>query len=328
MSKIEWTGLTWNCVTGCNKISPGCRSCYAEVMHRRLMTLKPEKYSRPFNDGAFPYPDALAEPFERKKPTVYFLPSMSDLFHKNIPLDYIAQVWAVMFLNPHHTFQVLTKRADRLPLLDSNEFKFLFWKYCNQLHDKFIQHLESAMYFEEEQFDALPLPNVWLGTSCEDQKHADERIPFLIKTPAAIRFLSCEPLIGPINLREVKPERWNPERPPYCWIDSLDKHPIGSPDKPFIDWVIAGGESGHTARPMHPNWARSLRDQCAAAGVPFFFKQWGEWLHESQGADIYGTKGVIQIGPGNNRFKKLGKGKSGNFIDGKQHLEFPTTKPT
>jgi protein gp37 len=319
MSKIEWTGLTWNCVTGCNKISPGCRSCYAEVMHRRLMALKPEKYTRPFLDGAYPYPPALSEPFERKKPTVYFLPSMSDLFHANIPLDYIAQVWAVMFLNPHHTFQVLTKRADRLPLIASAEFYQLFAKYVNHLHDKYIQPLEQAMYFEEEAIDALPLPNVWIGTSCEDQQRADERIPFLLQTPAAVRFLSCEPLIGPIDILSYKNS--NAIFNAYQWKYAYDFE-SNNGQQP-INWVICGGESGHMARPMHPDWARSLRDQCKRAGVPFFFKQWGQWNPDNFDT----TRAKVMDDEGTLMYWQKSKKTAGNILDGKTHLAFPNTKP-
>lgn len=293
-------------VTGCNKVSPGCRSCYAEVMHRRLMGIasQKEKYSRPFNDGAFPYEPVLGDPFEVKKPSMFFSPSMSDLFHANIPLEYIAKVFAVMFLNPQHTFQVLTKRAERLHELSSEEFYNLFYKYINILHDRYIDSICEEMYQYIEAVDALPLPNVWLGVSCEDQKHADDRIPFLLNAPAAIRFLSCEPLLGPIYLDKYL---WSVEKGEAC--EEMNS----------IHWVICGGESGRMARPMHPDWARSLRDQCKAADVPFFFKQWGKWnpeMMDDEGTLMYWQKS---------------KTVSGNFLDGKQHLEFPkpmTTKLT
>jgi len=355
MSKIEWTDQTWNMVTGCTKISPGCRGCYAETMHRRLMGIasQKEKYFRPFNDGAFPYEPALEEPFLVKKPIMFFSPSMSDLFHKQIPLAYIAKVWAVMYLNPQHTFQVLTKRADRLPELASESFNKLFLIY---VHELIASHDYPHGLFAPRSIGELPLKNVWLGVSCEDQQRADERIPFLIKTPAAVRFLSCEPLIGPINLNRIAPFSCGA-------INSLSYHPISSPDKPFIDWVICGGESGRTARPMHPDWARSLREQCKAAGVPFFFKQWGEWLpyeptskslpfyrncasgkvYDGHGMNFInfengepgrwdggqwmdGMDSIIfceEIGSDECMFLKQGKHNTGNLLDGVQHLEYP-----
>lgn len=341
MSKIEWTNETWNMVTGCNKVSPGCRLCYAATMHRRLMGIasQKEKYSRPFLDGAFPYEPALEEPFLVKKPKMFFSPSMSDLLHKNITLEYIAEVFAVMFLNPQHTFQVLTKRAERLPELDSLLFKTLFHKAINRLHDKYIKPLEQEMYQFIEAVSALPLPNVWLGVSVEGQPF-DWRIKKLMMCPAAVYFISYEPAIGPLTL-------------PKEFLQLSGRA-----------WVICGGESGHTAKPMHPDWARSIRNQCKAAGVPFFFKQWGEYVpveddaqppflyfphngkivdgHHVQFVDpedpIGGTgkhEGFPFMDPFDSilyceelkakpcNFWKVGKGNGGNFLDGKQHLEFP-----
>lgn len=214
-SKIEWTEQTWNPVTGCTKVSPGCKHCYAEVMAHRLQAMGAGGYSRGFQLTL--HPERLQQPMKRKKPTVYFVNSMSDLFHEDVPDEYIAEVMGIMAQTPQHTYQVLTKRAERLP-------------------DFFSRHPAPA--------------NMWLGVSVEDRKYGVSRIAHLQQVQgASIRFLSIEPLledVGELNLAG-------------------------------IDWVIVGGESGHHARPMHPEWAESVRDQCEAAEVAFFFKQWGGW---------------------------------------------------
>ena len=175
---------------------------------------------------------------------------MSDLFHDSVPDDYIARVWAVMAMAPRHTFQVLTKRHARMrSLLNGEAFREqVVWAATG-----------LSPYVTADDID-WPLPNVWLGVSTENQQWAEIRIPALLDTPAAVRWISAEPLLGPIDLH----------------TDPIE------PGTPFwgsrLDWVVTGGESGHGARPMHPHWARSLRDQCTTAGVPFYFKQWGEWI--------------------------------------------------
>ncbi|WP_100454668.1 DUF5131 family protein [Mycobacteroides abscessus] len=253
---IEWTDATWNPVTGCDKVSPGCDHCYAETFAERWRGTRGHYFETGFDVQL--RPDKLDLPLRWTKPRRIFVNSMSDLFHDSVPDAYIARVFAVMALAPQHTFQVLTKRHGRMrSLLSSDDFRsevtqtFVGWA----VEDLSLKtgHLESATG------DWWPLPNVWLGVSAEDQKRADLRIPALLDTPAAVRFVSAEPLLGPIDLHG---------------------DPIGK-DSVFwighLDWVIVGGESGPGARPMHPDWARSVRDQCVAAGVPFLFKQWGEW---------------------------------------------------
>ncbi|RIS72050.1 phage Gp37/Gp68 family protein [Mycobacteroides abscessus] len=253
---IEWTDATWNPVTGCDKVSPGCDHCYAETFAERWRGTPEHYFANGFDVQL--RPNKLALPLRWTKPRKVFVNSMSDLFHDKVPDEYIARVFAVMALAPQHTFQVLTKRHGRMrSLLSSDDFRsevtqtFVGWA----VEDLSLKtgHLESATG------DWWPLPNVWLGVSAEDQKRADLRIPALLDTPAAVRFVSAEPLLGPIDLHG---------------------DPIGK-DSVFwighLDWVIVGGESGPGARPMHPDWARSMRDQCVAAGVPFLFKQWGEW---------------------------------------------------
>jgi len=210
-SGIEWTEATWNPVTGCTKLSPGCKHCYAERMAERLQAMGQENYRDGF--ALTLQPHMLELPLRWRKPQTIFVNSMSDLFHRNVPLEYIQRVFDVMRRASQHRFQVLTKRADRLA----------------QLHEK----LHWA-------------PNIWMGVSVESAKYRS-RIDDLRRTGAVTKFLSLEPLLGPLpNL-----------------------------DLTGIDWVIVGGESGPGARPMDAAWATDLRDQCLSAAVPFFFKQWG-----------------------------------------------------
>lgn len=242
-SNIEWTDETWNPIVGCSKVSAGCKHCYAERMAKRLVAMGAEKYLGTVGeDGHWTGQtnmshDDLNIPFRWRKPRRVFVNSMSDLFHESIPDEFIADVFHVMAVTPWHTYQVLTKRADRMRS----------WATCAASRCLGVipwPHL-------------WPLPNVWLGVSVEDQAAAYARIPDLLQTPAAVRFLSCEPLLGPVDLGHFLC---------HYWRKGLT---LGN----YLDWVICGGESGPGARPMHPDWARSLRDQCQEAGVPFFFKQ-------------------------------------------------------
>lgn len=210
-TRIEWTEMSWNPTTGCNKISAGCKFCYAEVMARRLKAMGLDKYRNGFKLTL--HEDDLRTPYMWKKPRIAFVNSMSDLFHKDIPLNFIKKVFKVMNENPQHVFQILTKRADILMKYDRE----LKWTH-----------------------------NIWMGVSVENEKVMD-RINLLRKTHARTKFLSCEPLIGPLpNL-------------------NLNK----------IDWVIVGGESGRNPRPMEPDWVLGILELCEKAGVEFFFKQWG-----------------------------------------------------
>lgn len=265
-SKIEWTDKTWNPVTGCTKVSQGCKNCYAERIYER------------FNGkGSFKnvicHDDRLMDPTRWRKPSMVFVNSMSDLFHEDVPFKFIYEVFLIMQKAHWHTFQILTKRADRMV----------------QFYKEYAQIIDA-------------LPNVWVGVSVEDQKTADERIPLLLQVPTAVRFLSCEPLLGPINLKLF-------EGPVLSWkLQRLEKRQGVSKG---IDWVICGGESGPGSRPMHPDWARSLRDQCKAAGVSFFFKQWGEY-----------SPGLV-AGNGDVQYFRIGKKKAGRLLDGQLHDAFP-----
>ena len=210
-SSIEWTEMTWNPTTGCDKISAGCKFCYAEIMSKRLQAMGIDKYKDNFEVRI--HEEALKTPYTWKKSKVVFVNSMSDLFHEDIPLDFIKKVFKVMNENPQHVFQVLTKRAERLFEIH-NELK---WSH-----------------------------NIWMGVSVENEK-VKNRIDYLRKTNARVKFLSLEPLIGPLKKINLK----------------------------NIDWVIVGGESGHKPRAMNPEWVINIHEQCIKNDVPFFFKQWG-----------------------------------------------------
>jgi protein gp37 len=237
-SKIEWTERVWNPITGCTKISQGCKNCYAERLAKRFWG------DRKFTDILF-HEDRLAMPLRWKKPSLVFVNSMSDLFHPSIPFETINKIWLVMGQARQHTFQILTKHPNRM-------LEFQEWTK---------QNLKKRGL--DEWWTGYDLQNVWIGVSVENQQTADDRIPLLLKMPAAVRFISAEPLLGAIDLEKH--------------LSKIIVETNGE-DLAEIDWVIVGGESGPGTRPMHPNWARLLRDQCINAGVKFFFKQWGQWL--------------------------------------------------
>ena len=262
-SKIEWTDQTWNPTTGCSKVSEGCRNCYAEKRSARFAST-PGKYLGVTTNGKFNgtlrlHDDVLDIPLRRRKPTMYFVNSMSDLFHEKVPFEFIDRVFAVMALTPQHTFQILTKRPERMAEYMGRDEIWEGWR----------DHMPGADAWQKrERQDRLPepidgsfyLPNVWLGTSVEDQKSADERVPHLLRCPAAVRFLSVEPLLGALNLEVLT---FSKGIRGTCLI--------GAPNA--IDWVIAGGESGPGARPCDVEWIRSIIAQCKAADVPCFVKQ-------------------------------------------------------
>lgn len=277
-TSIEWTEKVWNPILGCNRVSAGCGTadeggCYAERLAFRLAAMGQAEYrglTHRLPDGKVRWtgkvvclPERLEQPLKWRKPVRIFVNSMSDLFHEDVPDEFIAQVFAVMTLADRHTFQVLTKRPERMARLVGTD------RFIDMLLDAAEPFWEAAGHDGEVEMwnpwliENWPMRNLWLGVSVEDQRAADERIPLLLQTPAAVRFLSCEPLLGPIELSDVT-----------GWGDAavrfLGKRNLG-PDA--ISWVIAGGESGPNYRPMDLAWIRSLRDQCKAAGVPFFAKQ-------------------------------------------------------
>lgn len=274
-TSIEWTDKTWNPVRGCSRVSPGCQNCYAERIAARFSDPGGafEGFAKRSTSGGrwtgrvrLLGETKLREPLSWKTPLRCFVNSTSDLFHENLLNEEIAAVFGVMAACPHITFQVLTKRADRME-------QWAAWVEREEGARRLgllIQHAQSAVSHSAlRQTDTLlrvpwPLPNVWLGVSVEDQKRADERIPHLIRTPAAIRFLSVEPLIGPVS---------------FCpsWLAGYDYDGSGGSlrYKPRVDWVIAGGESGPGARPCHVRWIRDVQRACRDAAVPCFVKQLG-----------------------------------------------------
>ena len=349
-SSIEWTDATWNPVRGCSRLSPGCGGanhqggCYAEKIAARF-----SGPGQPFEGFAKRTPhggtwtgkmavawDMVDQPIRWRRPRRIFANSMSDLFHKDLPRDEVAIIYGTAIAAVHlrgHTFQILTKRADHMRELLADEE---FWEIANAHAESLVlEHVDPLARRKNDARATLkdygpdkPPPGIWLGVSVEDQERADERIPDLLASPASVRFLSCEPLLGPVDLMEVIPN-------PLIWS------PVHGIER-SLDWVIAGGESGPRARPAHPDWFRSLRDQCATAGVPFFFKQWGEW---TPGENVERTKGVVETATwfGEEWFfdhenlandeghvddqpdlYRVGKKAAGARLDGVEHREFPT----
>lgn len=257
MTKIEWTDETWNPITGCTPISEGCQNCYAKRMANRLRGRCGYQEDEPFRVTA--HRDKLDMPERWKKPRMVFVCSMGDLFHDMVTNYEIHTIWDVMKACPQHIFMVLTKRPERM----REALKMIYSK----------ERMGWSMGFWN---------HVWLGVTCENQQRADERIPILLQIPAAVRFVSCEPMLGPIDLKEIEvPAKYDelnrsghyPSKFNALTTEYDDVHYHQPPAS--LNWVICGGETGHGARPMHPDWARSLREQCQDAGVPFFFKKHG-----------------------------------------------------
>ena len=248
-TKIEWAEETWNPIIGCTKISPGCDNCYAERMAKRLAGMKKRGYCNVVNSRGWIGKTHAVHDITRslpkwRKPRTIFVVSMGDLFHETVWLMNVNWVWMTMSLNPQHTFLILTKRPERMA--------------------EYISRMDWGI-----------LPNVWLGVTAENQEQADKRIPILLPIPAAKRFVSIEPMLSGINLHPWLCKYGSMEEPKqqFGWVCE----PSGK-----IDWIICGGESGPSARPMHPDWVKSIHDQCQKANIPFMFKQWGEWIAISQ----------------------------------------------
>lgn len=363
---IEWTDATWNPITGCSVVSPGCTNCYAMKLagtrlkhHSSREGLTTMSKAGPVWNGEVRFNEQwLDQPLRWQKPRMIFVCAHGDLFHENVPDYWIDKVFAVMALAPHHTFQVLTKRPERMNAY-MTEARTVF---AGELLGSY-EHVYNAMGVvgrdtlnNRHPYRDLyptgmpwPLPNVWLGVSAEDQARADERIPLLLDTPAAVRWVSAEPLLGPVDL-EPYLSRCHAARDgdcnwPHCpqerdyqswcrlaWDDDREMHTAATAR---LDWIVAGGESGPGARPMHPDWARSLRDQSAAAGVAFHFKQWGEWAPAPDGAThslhcrpVAGSHGKIVTitdrATGKPILNRIGKKAAGRNLDGVTHDAYPT----
>lgn len=304
---IEWADRVWNPTTGCDRVSPGCDHCYAMTMAKRLKGMGSAKYQRDGDPrtsgpgfGVSVHPDTLGLPLKWRKPQRIFVNSMSDLFHDAVPDDYIRDVFAIMAAAPRHTFQVLTKRHARMRNLLSDV------KFQHRVRAK-VPFVGDDPYLHRH-WNIWPLPNVWLGCSAENQQWADIRIPALLDTPAAVRWVSAEPLLGPLDLSR--------------FLESDDE----KYDVPSLNWVVVGGESGHNDRPMHLEWPRSIRDQCAAAGVPFLFKQWGETVPLGQMTDAayqrWDDRHACDDYPPESLWR-VGKKAAGRLLDGRTHDEYP-----
>lgn len=255
---ISWTDSTWNPVTGCTRVSEGCRNCY-------IARTVPRQGQDPWT--VVLHPERLYQPLKWKQPRRIFVNSLSDLFHEDVPDEFILECLTVMAIAKRHTFQVLTKRPDRMRKLLSKwgpEDIYLYWR-----------NFSGA----PREIDSWPLPNVWFGVSIENQETADERISLLLQTPAAVRFISAEPLLGPVDL-----SRWT-----ECGCTSGGEHCLlclsGG-----LNWVIAGGESGPGARPCDVAWIRSIKEQCKAAAVPCFVKQLGSYVCDRNDAGFDGDE--------------------------------------
>lgn len=316
MTNIEWThrgetkGESWNMIGGCTKVSEGCSNCYALRDSWRIQNnpKRPDRYEGVCEkvNGDVRWTgrinldwDAVTKPLHWRKPRTVFVASMSDLFHKDVPFDFIGDVWQTMFNSPKHTFQVLTKRPQRA-------------------RQWFDEYWIPAVDYDPEQY---VLPNVWLGVTAENQKQADKRIPILADIPARVRFVSAEPLLGPIDFSR--------------YLDVIDYNPQVMyyeewPRKNLLSWCITGGESGHNARPMHPQWARDIRDQCLEHNVAYFHKQNGEWIKQRAvpGDDwthvtFMDEEGNIHEPTNNLEFWRVGKKRAGRLLDGKEWSQFP-----
>lgn len=421
-TKIEWADATWNIVTGCSVVSPGCTNCYAMRLAGQRMRgtasrgglTQPSK-AGPVWTGEVRFNEAwLDQPLKWKKPRRIFVCAHGDLFHEAVPDEWIDRVFAVMALAPQHTFLVLTKRAQRMRDYIRGAVGRVT-RAALKLAGNIPATAHGADAHRNWDFQPArpkwPLPNVWKGVSVEDQPRADERIPPLVDTPAAIRWISAEPLLGPIDLASLgalRPPLTGDDIAgelneianrrginPYFVAFAIDRHltpaqaqeylysdskPLGASfiawnrarwdetcareglhgdrcsgrveehlqtlatrlARPRLDWVVVGGESGPAARPMHPYWARSLRDQCAAAGMPFFFKQWGEFIPASLKPASFGLTGPFApagslTGPYVDgqylagfgldieavTLSRVGKKAAGRLLDGRKWNEVP-----
>ncbi len=273
-TSIEWTDATWSPVTGCTKVSAGCKHCYAEGVAERFWG------ERKFTDVRC-HPERLEAPLHWRKPRRVFVNSMSDLFHEDVQAEFIGRVFAVMALCPQHTFQILTKRPQRMADLFADGIVGPVRGWAEQI--AWERTRDAGSNLPANQFRlSWPLPNVWLGVSAEDQATADERIPLLLETPAAVRFVSCEPLLGPIDVTVLqRSDGWQVDSLRGIYSHSCDEgfdHPAAYeevPGGPHLDWLIVGGESGPNARPCDVAWIRSIVEQCGEAGLACFVKQLG-----------------------------------------------------
>lgn len=352
-TKIEWAGETWNPVTGCTRVSDACTNCYIE---RQIPMRSKGRFFRDAGGnrsneigsttGVMLHPERLNHALlRRRKPTRIFVCSMADLFHEAVPDGFIAQVFTAMAHAPQHTFIVLTKRSARMRSFltrwyDNTGDAEVAWgggglppmprgpeavravysspraKIFADMLDSMGTPPEGAAYplydWQEGQvwWPRWPLLNVWVGVTAESQKWADIRIPDLLETPAAVRWVSYEPATGPLDLAIVPGQR----------------RPLSVPS---VDWLVCGGETGPGSRPMHPGWVRTIRDQCVRAGIPFFFKQWGDWCEHPLGTHRiswgggWGSNPATCLMSNQALVSRVGKQNAGRLLDGREWNEFP-----
>lgn len=320
-SKIEWTGRTLEVTGGCSECSPGCRGCFARGLIWRFAHKKGSQHDKyrglvekvngklRWTGKIVLFREHLEQPLKRKKPTTYFVDSRSDLFHPGVNIGWLTHIFDTIEQCPQHTFQILTKRPEQA-------LKMMWGRHEDN---------NGWRYFAETSFH----PNIWFGVTVCNQEEADKKIPILLQIPAAVRFVSIEPMLGAIDIR--------PYLPPIVTVGKNHRLIDRPKEKIIADQeihqVIVGGESGPGARPMHPDWARGIRDQCVAAGVPFFFKQWGEWIAPGLSGPLMGgipspsCKLKSYTFPGDGHFCKkvyrVGKKKAGCLLDGKSWSEYP-----
>jgi protein gp37 len=354
-TKIEWTEATWNPITGCSVVSAGCKHCYAMKLAGTRLQHHPSRAGLTIDTAAGPVWNGqvrfneqwLDQPLRWRRPRLIFVCAHSDLFHESVPDEWIDRVFAIMALAPHHTFQVLTKRPERMLRYfterrdegwSDGHIRLLFGRPARAFPASF-----KRLPLNNDARMPWPLPNVWLGVSVENQDAADERIPLLLQTPASVRWISAEPLLGPVDLTRVmrSESEWT-----FCdnALTGFRAHKCGGTIGPKLDWVVAGGESGTGARPMHPDWARSLRDQCAEAGVAFLHKQNGNWANpddiEAAGLASHGwweedrtDGGVRRHEWPDSKFPCMrtevfcvGKKAAGRLLDGVLHDAYPEVR--
>lgn len=312
-TKIEWTDETLNWVTGCTPVSDGCKFCYAKRDWKRLQkNSKTVYFNREFGDVQCHWEKLDAEktkqhPYNRKIPTRYFLPSMGDLFHEAVPFEFIERVIDIAVSSPQHIFQIITKRPER-----ALEF--------------FKQYLEKSVatfYIPE---------NIWIGVSVEDQKTWNVRIPVLLLIPVQVKIVSMEPMLSAIDMTSISPQDAESREELLRLFPLVGEFICDGMNEPMaieyggISQIIVGGESGPGARPMHPQWARDVRDQCIDAKVPFFFKQWGALVPNGQEPEetIIDTENLNQyVGYMGEDFYRVGKSKAGRLLDGREWNEYP-----
>lgn len=376
MTKIEWTDETWNPITGCTVKSDGCKNCYAMTLAGTRLKNHPSRsgLTRQNADGKHIWTGEvrfnegwLMQPLRWKTPRMIFVCAHGDLFHENVPDEWIDKIFAVMALCPQHIFQVLTKRSVRMREYLTGRWHFMGYdmSVSTRIASTGSDIALSKRFKISHHLQGWPMPNVWLGVSVEDQATANERIPDLLATPAAVRWLSCEPLLGKVDLQSwlewpdggcelpdgtpfgcygCDPEGPScvcPQDKAYYNVTEGPRDAMGCPewvgaDRITLDWIVVGGESGPNSRPMHPDWARSIRDQCGAGEVPFFFKQWGSWgpmlnaaMADSASSDTAWPDGSIGGGSQaqngglgitlSNATKKI----HGRHLDGRTHDAFP-----